>query len=174
VFVSARGRLKADGKQGGSSRQSMVTKADGSFKFKQVPEGVWSIDLEKKDGDARWRGNLENLDVGPGATTDSLRIEMNAAMTVKGSVSLAALPEKPRWVYLMFHRLKPGDPPTASGDKQSGISCRGGEFVADELTSGRWRVVLHAQGKESAQYECGVLDVPATGLADVVLVPQIR
>ncbi|MGK0299602.1 MAG: hypothetical protein ACI89X_000469 [Planctomycetota bacterium] len=174
ISVTARGQLKVDGKQSGSSRQRMVTKADGSFKFKQVPEGTWSVDLQKNDGDERYRGKLENLEVGPGAVTDSLRIDMTAAMVVKGSVSLAALAEEPRWVYLMFHRLKPNDPPTARGDNQSFTSCRQGKFVADDLTVGRWRVVLHTQGKESANYECGVLNVPATGLTDVSLVPQIR
>lgn len=174
VFLAASGQLQVDGKQSGSSRQNMATKADGSFKFKQVPEGMWTISLQKRDGDIRWRGTVENLKVGPGAITDSLRIEMAAAMVVKGSVSLAGLPEKPRWVYLMFHRLKPGDPPTAQGDNQSFVRCRDGEFVADDLTPGRWRVVLNTQSEERAQYECGVIDVPATGLADVKLVPQMR
>jgi hypothetical protein len=175
VFVSATNSLKAEGKQGGGSRQNMVTKADGSFKFKQVPEGVWLIDLEKKDGDARYRGTVKDLEVGPGAVTDSLRIEMIAVMVVKGNVNLAALPEKPQWGYLMFHRLKPSDPPTASGESQSGIGYRdGGNFVADELSAGRWRVVLHTQGKKSTRYECGVLNVPAAGLTDVQLIPQVR
>lgn len=175
VFLSARGQLKVNGKQSGSSRQNMVTKADGSFKFKQVPAGMWTISLRKSDGDVRFRGGLENLEVGPGTTTDSLRIEMIAAMIVKGNVNVAALPEKPRWGYLMFHRLKPEDAPTANGDKQSSASYRGeGDFVVSDLTAGRWRVVLHTQGKKRVQYECGVLDVPALGLADVKLVPQMR
>tara|TARA_R110002072_G_scaffold264409_1_gene423119 strand:- start:23033 stop:26053 length:3021 start_codon:yes stop_codon:yes gene_type:complete len=175
VFIQARGRLKVDGELGGSSRQSMVTKADGSFKFSQVPEGMWGLEFQSRDGDNRWRAKLENIAVGPGATSDSLRVEMVAQMLVKGRVDLAALPEKPRWGYLVFHRLKPGDAPTANGDSQNGISYRGnGEFVADDLTAGRWRVVLHTQGKDSKEYECGVLNVPPAGLVDVVLAPQIR
>jgi hypothetical protein len=177
VSVSATDSLKAEGKEGGGERQNTRTKADGSFKFKQVPAGVWVIELQKKDGDVRYRGKIKSLEVGPGAVTDSLRLEMTAVMVVKGSVNLAALPEKPRWGYLMFYRLKPSDPPTASGESQSGIGIGyrdNGDFVADELSAGRWRVVLHTQGKKSTRYECGVLNVPAAGLADVQLIPQIR
>lgn len=175
VFVTATNTLNMEGKEGGSSRQNMVTAADGSFKFSQVPEGVWFIELQKKDGDERYRVRIKDFEVGPGAVTDSLRIEMIAVMVVKGNVNLAALPEKPQWGYLMFHRLKPSDPPTASGESLSGISYRdNGDFVADELSAGRWRVVLHTQGKKSTRYECGVLNVPAAGLTDAQLIPQVR
>lgn len=175
IFIRARGRLRVDGKLEGSSRQNVVTKSDGSFKFSEVSEGIWSLEMQKRDGDNRYRANVENIEVGPGAVSDSLRVEMQEQMLVKGTVDVAALPEKPRWGYLMFHRLKPGDPPNANGDVQQGQGYRNnGEFVADDLTPGRWRVVLHAQGKESKQYECGVLDVPAAGLDGVKLTPQIR
>ena len=177
IFVRARGKLMVDGKERGSSRQNMVTESDGSFKFKEVPAGTWKLELQKRDRDERYRAELENLEVGPGAVTDSLRIDMTAVMVVKGNVKVAALPEKPRWGYLMFHRLRPGDPLTGKGEVQSGESySKNGDFVADELSVGRWRVVLHTRGKKTTRgkYECGVIDVPPAGLADVSLVPQIR
>ena len=96
-------------------------------------------------------------------------------MVVKGHVDVSVLAEKPRWGYLMFHRLKPSDPPTANGEQASGVGYdNDGKFLVDDLTPGRYRVVFHAQSKQQTEFECGVLDVPPMGLADVKLVPQVK
>lgn len=175
VFISARGKLKSNGEARGSSRMNVVTEADGSFRMKQVPAGTWNLDFRGKSGDERWRNRIEKLEVGPGAITDSLRVELQAGLVVKGQIELAALPEKPRWGYLMFYRLTPSNSGDGKGESGRGVGYRGkGTFVTDELTAGRYRVVLNVRGKNRAEYECGELDVPLGGLTDVKLVPRIN
>jgi hypothetical protein len=175
VFVRARGQIKGADKNRGSSRQNTMTKDDGTFRFKDVVEGTWSLEFESNSGDDRWRGKLENIEVLAGGSTDSLRIYLVAAIVVKGTVDLSVLKEKPRWGWLAFHRLGPNDGPGAKGNHQSGFGYdRDGSFVSDDLEVGRYRVVLHTQGKEQTEYECGMLNVPAAGLTGVKLVPQIR
>ena len=175
VFVSARGRLKSVDDQGGSSRRNTVTSEDGTFSLKQIAEGSWTFDFQSNDGDERWRAKIENLEVSPGSSTDSLRVELAAPMLVKGQVDLSGFKDRPRFVYLMFHQLNPEDAPTARGQRTSGQGCnRDGKFVVDDLKPGRYRTVLYAQSEGRSEFECGVLDVPPQGLADVKLVPQLK
>lgn len=175
VFVRAHGRLKGGEKNRSNSQQASVTKEDGTFRIKDVAEGTWSLELEANNGDERWRGKLENIEVVAGGATDSLRINLVAALVVKGKVDLSVLKEKPRWGWIAFHKLGPNDGVGAKGKYQSGFGYdRDGSFVSDDLVVGRYRIVLHAQGKAQAEYECGTLDVPAAGLAGVNLVPQVR
>ncbi|HIE69956.1 MAG TPA: hypothetical protein EYP98_07150 [Planctomycetes bacterium] len=83
-----------------------MTKDDGTFRFKDVVEGTWSLEFESNSGDDRWRGKLENIEVLAGGSTDSLRIYLVAAMVVKGTVDLSVLKEKPRWGWRMTARVR--------------------------------------------------------------------
>lgn len=175
VFVRARGLLKGEGGERGSARQNEITKADGSFRFKDVAEGTWSLSFQADEGDDRWRGKAENLEVMAGGSTDSLRIDLKAARVVRGVVDLSVFEEKPRWGWIGFYSLKPSDGPGAKGSYRSGFGYKpGGKFISDEVDVGRYRIVLHTQGKASAEHECGIIDVPEAGLTGVKLVPQVR
>jgi len=175
VFVSASGVLKGtDGKRG-TARQNTITKADGSFRFKDVAEGTWNLSFRGDNGDDRWRGKVGDIKVMTGGATDSLRVTLEQARVVRGTIDLSVLEERPQWGWIGFYSLKATDAPGAKGRYRAGFGYgKDGKFISDEVQVGRYRVTLHTQGKNSAEYECGIIDVPKAGLTGVKLVPQVR
>jgi hypothetical protein len=169
VFVNARGKLK-----NGTGRKSGMSESDGSFRFKDVVEGVWTLDFEARDEDQRWRTKLENIEVVAGGATDSLRVNLVAALIVKGTVDLSVFEKKPRWSYLSFQFPESAQGELSEGRESFGVGVRRkGNFLCDELIPGSYKVRLYVDGKEGG-LSCGVLDVPASGLSDVKLVPQLK
>ena len=170
VFVQGRGKPK--GAQD-SVWVGAPTNSNGEFHFPQVAEGTWSLSV-RASGEQPARGELKAVEAVGGVPTTGLRIALQAALVVKGTVDLAALGgTKPEWCWIEFG--------SAGGDGQrshySGINMGKGTFQSEELSPGLWNVKLHAQVKdqnEQAIYSCGALNVPAGGLSDVVLRPGAR
>jgi hypothetical protein len=111
-----------------------------------------------------------------------LRIELQKMLTVTGRVELADLKlGKIRWSYLSWNLLAANDGTEAQGRQTagSGIDGEKGTFRTNNLPAGRYRVVLYVnaeqeQGNEQGEYPCGIVEVPATGLTDLVLRPGPR
>lgn len=175
VFVQGSGRLKTAGDRGNVWLHTS-TDANGEFRFRQVPEGTWSLQVRGGNGETRLRGSLDGIEVSAGIPVEGLRLEVRPAMVVKGRVDLSSFgANKPNWGWLGFYRLQVSDEPTASGDYADGVGIDTGTggFVADDLTPGRYRIEFNAyDGQNSKGYPCGTLVVPEAGLSDVVLVPR--
>jgi hypothetical protein len=175
VWVQARGKLK--GADGGDVWLGGPTDAQGGFRFTQVAEGTWTLEVSA-DGDAPGRGRLEGIVVNGGLPVGSLRIDMRAALVVKGRVELAAFgAEKPRWVWIGFYRLDPSKP-ASTGEWADGVGVDNdtGSFSTGDLTAGRYRIRIYAQGEgdQSVEYEGEEVEVPATGLQDLLVRPGKR
>jgi hypothetical protein len=179
VFVQAQGQLKTGGDRG-NVWLSATTDGNGEFRFSQVPEGTFTLQVRGGSDEQRWRGSLDGIEVNSGVPIEGLRLEVKNAMVVKGRVDMAAFgQQKLRWAWIGFHRLQPDDPPTADGMYTDGVGVDTdtGSFVADELSAGRYRVALNVYSESDRKnqgYPCGTIDVPATGLQNVVLVPQLN
>lgn len=180
VFVQGRGRPKT-GESSDDMRVGSPTDARGEFHFPQVAEGVWTLSA-RGNGEMSGRGELSNVEVVAGVPVTGLRIELQKMLTVTGRVELADLKlGKVRWSYLSWNLLQPNDPPEASGRQTGGggVDSEKGTFRASNLPAGRYRVVLYVnadgeQDREQGEYPCGIVEVPATGLTDVVLRPGAR
>jgi hypothetical protein len=178
LFVQANGQL-AGAARGGNAWMSASTNAQGEFTFPKVAAGKWSLDVRgggDKDG---MRGRLRDIDVAGGVPVTGLRVELRAAMVVKGRVDMSAFQAKPpEWAWISFHRLADTDNPDAEGQWGTGIGINtsDGKFSTDDLTPGRYRTRLHSQigERESAEYPLDVVVVPPTGLSDLVLRPGPR
>ncbi|MFY9342523.1 MAG: carboxypeptidase-like regulatory domain-containing protein [Planctomycetota bacterium] len=178
VFVQGNGRLKGADPQRGNVWISTTTDAEGQFHFAQVAEGTWSLSVRSRD-QQHLRGQLQGIEAAGGVPVTGLRIALEPAMVVKGTVDLAALgAKKPQWAWLSFHRLKENDAPTAEGEWADGVSIdlHDGAFTTDDLTPGRYRLQLHAatDDRQGAEYPCDVLMVPPAGLAGITVRPGPR
>lgn len=179
--VQAQGVLKAASKESqvGSAQcwLGAPTDANGHFHFQRVPEGTWTLTVQGgHDRQTPSKGVLADVAVRAGSATDTLRIEMAASIVVKGRVDLTVFgAKKPRWGWIAFYRIKPDTPANERGDQVdgAGLDMDNGEFISTDLAAGRYRVRLHIAGENqnSAEYEVSDLDVPATGLTDLVLRP---
>jgi hypothetical protein len=174
VWVQASGKAK-DGEGGRDLWLGSPTDSKGTFRFAQVAEGTWSIEVSSRGGEAGGRGKVEGIEVAAGLPVD-LRIDLEATILVQGRVDLAILNGTPRWGWLAFYVVKDTDPPDAEGEWVDGSSIdkQTGRFSTDELTPGRYRVRLHASigdDNQRVDYVCDDIIVPPTGLKDVVLRP---
>lgn len=173
LFVQGNGRLKGEKDGNGNIWIRTTTDAEGQFHFTRIAEGTWSLDV-RSSGDKPMRGQVSGIEAHAGSPVSGLRIELKAAMVVKGRVELSTL-GKPQWAWLAFYRLKENDPATANGDwgDSAGVQTDTGAFQTDDLTPGRYRVQLHVQSGEDkqTQHSCDLLVVPPEGLTNVVLRP---
>lgn len=173
VFVQGRGKPK------GSEHENIwlhaSTNTNGEFHFDQVAEGTWNL-TARLGGEESARGELTAVEAVGGVPSTGLRIQLAVMMKVTGRVDLAAFgATKPRWCWIEF---QPAADVAASkrGTQYCGIDMEKGAFECDELSVGQWNVKLHVEfpqgaNRESAQYSCDSLNVPASGLADVLLRP---
>jgi len=172
VMIQAEGKLKD-----GRARQNTLSQSDGSFRMENIAEGVWSLSFESREDEERWRGRIEEIEVVVGSAIDSLRVDLIAAMVVKGKVDFSGFEKKPRWSYLQFEEVKSAAAIEASALEEvsvsHGASVRGGKFVCDDLTPGSYKVSIYVEGREG-MLSCGTIDVPPTGLSDLILVPEIK
>jgi uncharacterized GH25 family protein len=177
VFVQARGRLKGAPEGQGETWLGEPTDAQGKFHFKRVSEGTWRLEV-RSGGDGAGRGAVEGVVVAAGMPIENLRIELQKGIVVKGTVALAALgQEKPRWVWVAFHR------PPAKGDSGdvgeqvdgASIDAESGRFSTGDLGPGRYHVRVHASFGENdyRHYSCDPIEVPAQGLDDLLLRPVV-
>ena len=177
VFVQVRGKLQSATGEGGDVWLGSPTDANGRFAFDEVAAGIYSFSVRsgRGDGDDGLRGEREGVEVVGGLPLQNLRIELQAALVVKGRVDLAQFgDDKPRRCWLQFERV------ADDGEGQthwSGTNRDDGSFSTDDLRPGRYRVRMRANftgDRETEAYECGEIDVPPTGLTDLVLRPGAR
>jgi hypothetical protein len=175
VFVRAEAKL---GESSGRARKFGSTNDDGSFRFDGCVEGVWRVTAEAGEDDERSEGQLRGLELKSGQPLSGLRLQLQAQLTVSGTVDLSVLEERGRWRYLTFER---SDAP--EGDRSSrGVGVGDdGRFVSADLLEGRYEVKLTVSigggsrgDRRRVTYTCGVLDVGAQGLKDVKLVPRAQ
>lgn len=172
VYVQAQGRLK--GTEDGSSWLGEATDAQGQFRFTRVAEGTWSLNV-RGNGEKAGRGKLENIVVTGGIPVDTLRIEMQKTMVVKGRIDLSVFGgRKPEWCWVGFYRKsKEGEGWNDYADG-AGIDESTGAFSSDDLSPGQYQVRVHANfedGKPQENYRCEVVDVPPQGLDNLLLRP---
>ena len=177
VNVQGQGQLKG-AEKGATTWINTQTNAQGEFVFDKIAEGKWTLTVRSNRGSAV-RGQLAPIELVGGAPVTGVRLQLEAAIVVKGRVDMALFGEKkPEWGYISFHRLKDEDPPEANGTWAEGIGfdMRTGTFQTSDLTAGRYRLRLHTSTgeREQADYHLDTLVVPATGLSDLVLKPGAR
>lgn len=174
VFVSAQGRLTGGAGRGGNSWKYTRTNQDGSFSFKDVSEGTWSLEFNGRSDDLNLRAKLPDLVASNGSPTTGLRIQLESTVVVKGRVDLGRLNPKPKSGSLTFYRLKLSDSPDAKGDRAGWARFRESQtFECDDLMPGRYRIRMDTRGDKRASYVCGVVDVPAAGLEGMLVTPQV-
>jgi hypothetical protein len=174
-YVQAQGMLKTGGDRG-QVWSGTPTDATGAFQFKQVAEGTYSFNV-RGNGDAPLRGKLEGVEVNGSMPIDSLRIELQTAMQVKGKVDLSAFAQnKATWGWLGFDRLPKDAASSGIGEfaDSAGIDFGDGSFSTEDLAPGQYRMRLHVHydgERQDEQYECTDVVVPRTGLADLQVRP---
>lgn len=180
VSVSGQGQLKSlqDGGSRGGAWVHTTTDSNGQFRFAQVAEGSWTLSVRGNRNNPV-RGQLPPIEVVGGVPVEGLRLDLSAAVVVKGRVDFASFgPTRPRWAWLAWHRLQDGDRPDAEGafTDGTGIDMVSGSFSTTDLSPGRYRVTMHAQvgDNDSGEYPCELIEVPATGLNELVLRPGPR
>lgn len=170
AFVQARGRLK--GAEGDQKEVWLGSSTDhqGRFHFAQVAEGTWTFEARSM-GEHAGRGRLEGIAVAAGIPLDSLRIEMQKGITVKGRVDLTRLGDhKPDRCWIVFHRMPAdGGDGVGEGADSAGFELDG-SFSTDDLAPGRYRVRVHVAGEdEGREYRSDDIEVPPQGLDNLVL-----
>ncbi|MEO6597897.1 MAG: carboxypeptidase-like regulatory domain-containing protein [Planctomycetota bacterium] len=190
VFVQAQGQLKPVGGTGGGTGKGVEgtggsawlgspTDAKGAFHFAPIAEGTWTLEVRGGRGENSARGELKGIVVTGGVPMDSLRIDLRAAIVVKGRVDMQVMgAKKPQFVWVGFYKIPEGAALDKIGEyvDGAGINNSNGEFSTSDLEPGRYRVRVHAQidEKKNAEYFCDDLTVPANGADNVVLVPRPR
>jgi hypothetical protein len=148
------------------------TDSSGAFVFRKLPAGTWSFDARSRDREAR--GKLEGVEAIGGVPVTGLRLQMQQALVVKGRIDMASLAKKPQWSWLAFHRADGAAGKGASG-YAAGVGVRNdGSFTTSDLQPGRYRVEFqcYTPDEQHLVMTCDVIDVPATGVSDLVLVPR--
>jgi len=181
--VQAHGMLKAgsgaDSKVPGTAQAWLgaPTDANGNFRFDRVPEGTWTLTAQGgHDRERPAKAVLADVVVRGGSPSDDLRIVMKDSIVVKGRVDLSSFGgTKPQWAWLGFYRVTADTPPTETGEHVdgAGVDMENGEFSTSDLPPGRYRVRFHvaAEGRRQQQYEVRDVEIPPTGLTDLVLQP---
>jgi hypothetical protein len=177
VWVQAQGQLKGAEPGRGNVWIGAQTDAQGSFRFAEVAEGTWSLEV-RGNGERAGRGKLEGVVVTGGIPLDSLRIELQRSIVVKGRVDVSVFGnQKPQWSWVAVHKL-PADGGAGFGDQIDGfgIDTANGNFQTDDLVAGTYRLRMHASLGENdhRQYLCEDLVVPPQGLENIVLHPVLE
>lgn len=172
VHVQAQGSLK--GSTGGNAWLGEATDAQGQFRFKRVAEGTWSLTV-RGNGEKAGRGKLENVVVSGGIPVDTLRIEMQKTMVVKGRIDVSVFgARKPEWCWVGFYRKSKDSEVWNDYADGVGIDESTGAFSTDDLSPGQYQVRVHANfddNQPQENYRCDVIDVPPQGLDNLVLRP---
>jgi len=171
AFVAARGRLKGAEADEGQVWLASSTDDQGRFHFPQVAEGTWSFEVRSM-GERASRGRLEGIVVTAGTPHDSLRIDMQKGIAVKGHVDLTRFGDKkPDRGWIAFHRM-PADGGDGVGDLRdtAGFDADGC-FTTDDLAPGRYRVRVHVVvgEDEGREYRSDDIEVPPQGFDNLVL-----
>jgi hypothetical protein len=148
------------------------TDSSGAFVFRKLPAGTWSFDARSRDREAR--GKLEGVEAIGGVPVTGLRLQLQQALVVKGRIDMASLAKKPEWSWLGFHRADAAGG-NGGGGYAAGVGVRNdGSFTTSELQPGRYRVEFqcYTPDEQHLVMTCGVIEVPATGMSDLVLVPR--
>jgi hypothetical protein len=173
VFVQARGKLKGVEAGRGEVWLGSPTDAQGRFQFTKVAEGTWTLEVSG-NGEKAGRGKLEGVVVNGGIPNDTLRLEMEKTLIVKGRIDLAIFGgKKPRWCYVGFYRIPENGVGEGDYVDGAGIDQESGIYTTQDLAAGRYRVKVFANFDEEKQqrYSCGDIDVPPQGLENLVLLP---
>ncbi|MBL8727068.1 MAG: carboxypeptidase regulatory-like domain-containing protein [Planctomycetes bacterium] len=175
VYVQAQGMLKSGGDRG-HVWIGTPTDATGAFQFKQVAAGTYSFEV-RGNGDEPLRGTLEGVEVTGSMPVDSLRIELQKAMQVKGRLDLSVFAQKqPRWGWIGFYRMPKDGSALGLGDfaDSAGVAFDDGAFSTEDLAPGQYRLRLHVHydgDRPDEQYECMDVVVPPAGLDDLQVRP---
>lgn len=174
IFLRAEANLGENGRDG-RARKFGSTNDDGTFRFEDVAEGIWTIRAEGGTDDGRYEARVDNLEVRSSAPATGLRIQLKAKLMVRGTVDLSAIEDKGRWRYLTFYRIDPADP---SKERRAGGDGIGddGSFSTDDLTAGRFRaeLMIGYEGRERGTFDCGFVDVGTVPIEGLKLLPVRR
>jgi len=171
--IQANGQL--DGEGGSNVWKSTIADNSGRFELDNVAAGVWSLEVNVRDGDERMKTRVEAIKVVGSVPVTGLRIDLKASIVVAGRIDMSAVDEGRQWSYLTFYRLAADDPVTANGRHADStrVDNETGKFATSDLTEGRYRLEMNVSFESGRKdYQCGVLIVPATGVRDAVLVAQ--
>lgn len=174
VWVQGQGQLKGAAQGLGNVWVGSQTDAQGNFQFSEVAEGTWSFHV-RGNGEKAGRGKLDGVVVTGGIPIDSLRIQLERGIVVKGRIDVSVFGnQKPQWSWVAVHKL----PENGGGDFGDqvdgfGIDTTTGNFQTDDLVAGTYRLRMHASLGENdhRQYRCEDLIVPPQGVENVVLHP---
>ncbi len=174
VFVQARAQIGKGGRSG-RVRKFTNTNDDGTFEFRDVAEGVYTIRVEGGEGDARYEGEVENVHAQAVQPAVGVQVRLRAKILVTGTVDLAGLADRGRWRYLEFEERGASDGGLSQRTRSFGVGLRGdGSFSADDLKPGRYeaKLMVGFQGRETVTYSCGLIDVGPGGEKGLKLIPR--
>jgi len=170
IFMRAEAEL-GNGREG-RARKFGATNDDGTFTFKDVAEGRWTIRAEGGTDEQRYEARLDDLEVTSAVPATGLTIRLQPRMVVRGKIDMTSIENKGRWRYLTFYMVD-----SAGGPERrkagSGVGDEG-NFSSDDLTPGRYRVelLIGYEGRERATFECGYIDVGSAPLEGLTLLPR--
>ncbi len=145
---------------GGGGRFDTVTERDGAFSFDGVPEGRYTLRVNKQGlADAAVPDVRVSYNAGP----PPIEVRLEGGVVVRGTVLLPAGEDPGRWVFVEFRNQE--EPSVRSGD---GVDTETMEFVVEGVKPGKYEVRIHAGGRRE-RYENVMIDVPRSGLEGVVL-----
>ena len=174
VFVQARAQLGGRGFEG-RVRKFLATNDDGSFLFRDVAEGTYTIRVEGERDEERFEAEQKGVEVRASLPVTGLIIQLKAKVMTSGTVDMSAVADKGRWRYMTLKRLGPPVAPPNEGPVSIGFGVdEDGSFDSDEVFPGRYEAELYVNlaGRERVVYSCGILDVGAAGARDLKLVAR--
>ncbi|MGE3173393.1 MAG: carboxypeptidase-like regulatory domain-containing protein [Planctomycetota bacterium] len=173
-------RVRANGRPAGQtggygSWHSEVTDAEGRFTFRDVPAGVFELAVDG-GGDRAVRGKLEGIEAAGSRPVTDLRLQLQAAILVRGRVDLSAASAKGKVAHswITFRRADPQQPDDRDRARHStGCSVQDGAFETWDLDPGRYYVDVHASVDDNwSRYPVpAAVVVPEQGIDNVLLVP---
>ena len=174
MFVQARAQLGARGFEG-RVRKFLPTNDDGTFTFRDVAEGSYTIRVEGGDDDQAYEAQVTKVEVRASQPVAGLVVQLKAKVMTTGTVDMSAVADKGRWRYMTVKRLGPAVAPPNEGTVSIGFGVdEDGSFSTDEVFPGRYEaeLIVNLKGREQVNYACGVIDVGEGGAKDLELVAR--
>jgi|GEM_PF-6948161 len=176
MFVQARAQLGQRGFEG-RVRKFISTNDDGTFVFRDVAEGEYTIRVSGGDDEQGYEAELQGIDVRATLPVTGLVIQLREKLMVSGTLDMSAIENKGRWRYMTLKRLGADAGGEGKESERVGFGVdEDGSFSSDEVTPGRYEaeLIVGSRGRERVTYACGILDVGADGAKDVKLIARAK
>lgn len=169
-----------------------VTGVDGSFAFTRVPVGIYQVKVWSQSLGCR---AAENVEVAPGRTAGPVELMLYAPVSIKGWVRLPDGMGAAKEILLTLHAVD-AEPSSllellqpliisalsneVGGTRTATVDPATGAFAFERMMPGAYRASLFILFEDEktifdrSPFETMEFDVPAGGVTDLILYPELR